>query len=195
MRRHIVQRGRPGDYLATLSTDLSRLFRQRAEPREPAARPGHPLAIHRLRDAPAVEHFSWGCTPNRGRHRPTADARLDMLLRDPAAWWPLLSQRVLVPADGWYEPGESGRRVPRYFRRRDGRPFYIAGIAAWRPGWRALPDGLAILTDRGAKARPDAAHLPIVLPARAALAWIDPATPVIDALRLACMPWRDDGAP
>jgi len=192
----IVQESGPGDYLAALSADLGRLFQDPAGPPGRAAPQRGPWAIHRLSQAPAVDRISWGCTPNRRQHQPVSDAHLGMLLRGHAFWWPLLSQRVLVPVDGWYEPAAGGRRLPRYFHRRDGEPIYIAGIAAWRPeGARAPPRGLAIITDRPVQARQNAPAQPVVLPAEAALAWIDPATPIIDALQLACVPWRGDGRP
>jgi putative SOS response-associated peptidase YedK len=86
--------------------------------------------------------------------------------------------RCLIPADGFYEwqKRKEGPSQPFYIRRRDGEPLAFAGI------WRAnrLADGkrfdsCAILTtDAHPSLRPIHHRMPLMLPASAYAAWLDP---------------------
>lgn len=186
----IIQKSGPMDYMEVLFTGLDpgsrRLSPAWEESTDSCSRP---LAIHRLGDMPAMDRFHWGYAPSWWKRRPVANAPLTTLLRGSAVWRPLLSQRVLVPADGWYEPAEDEGKPGQYIHASDGKPVYIAAITAWRPGnAHGKQDGLAIITDGG---KYDGQERPVVLPVDAARVWVDPATPIINALGLACTPWAD----
>lgn len=187
----IVQKSGPMDYMTALFSNIGRT-RQASIARDDDAINARPLAIHCFGDTPAMDRFHWGYAPSWWKRRPVMNARLAALLRGSAVWRPLLGQRVLVPADGWYQPIGADPTASRYIRSLDGKPIYIAALTAWRPGnQHGEQDGLAIVTDDIADAR-SAGHVrPVVLPVQAALAWVDPSTPIINALELACTPWME----
>ncbi|MCD0505935.1 SOS response-associated peptidase family protein [Bordetella petrii] len=179
-------------------TYMEALF-TRIDPRIPHPPPGRhestgpcaqPLAIHQFGDGPAMDRFHWGYAPSWWKRDPVTNAPLRTLLRGSAVWRPLLARRVLVPADGWYQPScDEEDNACQYLHAPDGIPLYIAAITAWRPGnAHGKQDGLAIITDE-AGGLPPTVGRPVVLPVEAARLWMDPATPIIDALQLACTPW------
>ncbi|HYG42753.1 MAG TPA: SOS response-associated peptidase family protein [Bordetella sp.] len=185
----IVQNSGPIDYMEALfanvgnGTGLSHT-RQRS-----TGACVKPLAIHRFGDTPAMDRFHWGYAPRWSKRRPVANAPLDMLLRGSVVWRPLLARRVLVPADGWFEPTDGDGSPYQYIHASDGKPVYIAALTAWRPGHRhGKQDGLAIITDEACGEK-DGQARPVILPVSAARLWLDLDTPIIDALQLACTPW------
>src|SRR6185312_13636081 len=63
-----------------------------------------PLVLHRLGDGGEhVDRLFWGYRPPWYKRGPASNARLDTVLKGSPFWRPLLSRRVIVPADGWYE--------------------------------------------------------------------------------------------
>src|SRR5690606_21857603 len=149
----IVQKSGPMDYMTALFSNVGRT-RQASIARDDDAINARPLAIHCFGDTPAMDRFHWGYAPSWWKRRPVMNARLAALLRGSAVWRPLLGQRVLVPADGWYQPIGADPTASRYIRSLDGKPIYIAALTAWRPGnQHSEQDGLAIVTDDIADAR------------------------------------------
>lgn len=147
-----------------------------------------PIALHRLGGgAEQADRLFWGYKPAWYKRGPVSNARLDTVLKGSRFWRPLLSRRIIVPADGWYEwTGDKGDKQPWYINPRDGRPILMAGITAWQPGRDVLAEtGFAIVTDDAAGGMVDLHdRRPICLAPEDALAWVDPDTSIDDALEL-----------
>jgi len=150
-----------------------------------------PLVLHRLGDG--GEHADclfWGYKRPGGK-KAYGNARLDTVLAGSGYWRPLLSRRIILPADGWYEwTGDKGDRQPWYINPKDGAPILMTGMTAWQPGREVLAEtGFAIVTDDAAGGLVDLHdRRPICLAPDDALAWLDPATPVENALELLSTP-------
>lgn len=136
-----------------------------------------PIALHRLgKGDDQVDRLFWGYRPAGYRRPPVSNARLSALLKGSPFWKPLLTRRIIVPADGWYEwTGEKSERQPWFISARDEEPVWLAGITAWQPGDDHGPEtGFAILTQESAG---DMAELhnrrPVCLTPGDALAWVD----------------------
>jgi len=79
---------------------------------------------------------SWTKDPATTRH--AINARADTLAERPSFRQPLMNQRCLVPANGFYEWKKSGKTsVPHYIHRKDDGLVAIAGLYDL---WRS-PDG------------------------------------------------------
>lgn len=92
----------------------------------------------------------------------------------------LKAGRSIVPAFGWYEwTGEKGDKQPWHIHKRDLGPVYMAALA--NPGPRTDAKALHGFTIVTAEAQGGLVDVhdrrPVVLPADAAAAWLDPATP------------------
>ncbi len=98
------------------------------------------LALRREATAePArMEGLRWGLIPfwskDPGLGTRMINARSETLAQRPAFRVPLRRRRCLIAADGWYEWRRQGRgREPYVIRRRDGAPFWFAGLwDRWR---------------------------------------------------------------
>lgn len=143
-----------------------------------------PLILHQQDGEQHVECRHWGYKPTWSTRRPVSDARLDKLLDDSPFWRPLRAHRVIIPVDGWYEwTGDKGDRQPWYISAQDGEPVWLAGIAA--PVGVGLGHGFAIVTDDAAGGLVDVHdRRPVALTRDDAIAWMDPALPVPQALEL-----------
>src|SRR5690606_12619705 len=147
-----------------------------------------PITLHRLGDGgPHADRLFWGYKPPWYERSPAANARLDTILKRSPFWRPLLSRRIIVPADGWYEwTGKKGNKQPWFISARDERPVLMAGITAWVPGKQVLAEtGFAIITDDAAGGMVDIHdRRPICLTPEDAQAWIRPDLAVDEALEL-----------
>lgn len=151
-----------------------------------------PIAFHRLGSGAAqINRLFWGYKPPWYKRGPASNARLDTVLKGSAFWKPLLTGRIIVPTDGWFEwTGEKGDKQPWFISARDERPVLMAGITAWQPGLEILAEtGFAIVTDDSAGGMVDIHdRRPVCLTVDDALAWVDPHTPVTTALELLSTP-------
>ena len=148
-----------------------------------------PMVLHQLGGTGIVERLYWGFKPSWSEWRkpPNGNANLSTVLRGSPMWSPLLSRRVVMPVDGWYEwTGPKNERQPWYISATDGRPLLLAGITAWTPG--SVVDaahGFAVVTDAAAGGLKDIHdRRPVCLTRDNALSWLDAATPVGEALEL-----------
>jgi len=151
-----------------------------------------PLIFHRLGDgAEHVDRLFWGYKPHWFKRPPVSNARLDTVLKGSGFWKPLLTKRIIVPADGWFEwVGEKGDKQPWFISTKDGEPILMAGITAWEPGKEALAEtGFAIVTDDAAGGMVDIHdRRPIALTPEDALAWLDAEVSTEGALSLLSTP-------
>ncbi len=151
-----------------------------------------PLIFHGLNgERPQSALLFWGYKPPWSSRPPLINARLDTVLKGSKFWQPLLSRRIIVPVDGWYEwTGEKGNKQPWFITARDGHPIYLAGITAWRPGASVTAEtGFAIVTDDAAGGMVDIHdRRPIALTPADAAEWIRANLRVQSALELLSTP-------
>ncbi len=150
-----------------------------------------PMVLHRLSGEPAVSRIFWGYSPRWHEKSPAINARLDTVLRQSPFWKPVLSRRIVVPVDGWFEwTGEQGVKQPWFIHPKDDRPALLAGMTGWEPGSDDHPNhGMTIITDDGAGGMVDIHdRRPIALAPDDANAWVDSGLSVDDALLLLSTP-------
>lgn len=151
-----------------------------------------PIVFHRLGDgSEQASRLFWGYKPPWYQRGPASNARLDTILKGSGFWKPLLTHRIIMPADGWYEwTGEKGDKQPWFISAKDGAPILMAGIAAWEPGRKIIAEtGFAIVTDDTAGGMIDIHdRRPICLTIADAHEWVDPTVTINDALELLSTP-------
>lgn len=186
----------PGYYFDRVKWSLADSAMPEYKP-SPNVPPGtRPLVLHRLGDgAEHADTLFWGYKPPWYKRGPASNARLDTVLKGSPFWKPLLTRRIIVPVDGWYEwTGEKGDKQPWYINPKDGQPLLMAGLTAWLPGREVLAEtGFAIITDDAAGGMVDIHdRRPVCLTVDDALEWVDQETPVEDALALLSTPRPED---
>jgi putative SOS response-associated peptidase YedK len=151
----------------------------------------HPRDEEGNRDSDTVERslrvVKWGLVPSwakdvKGGAR-MINARSESAAEKPAFRKAVNSRRCLIPADGWYEwqRGEDHKQ-PYFTHYADGRSLALAGLwEYWKPKDdpdNEYPDGLvtaAVLTTAAVgPLRQVHDRMPLVLPASAWDAWLDP---------------------
>lgn len=178
----IVQKEWPMDYVETIRWNPHTVFSPAdiADGLRYNIPPGtRPLALHRLDDgAEHLDRIFWGYKPEWFDRTPVSNARLDKVLTDSRFWKTLLTRRVIVPADGWYEwTGEKPNKEPWFIHASDGDPILFAGISAYMPGAIDAEHGMAIVTDDAAGGLVDIHdRRPIALTVDDAWEWLDPET-------------------
>ena len=136
----------------------------------------YPMVLHQLNDKPEIERQFWGYKPHWYKRSPVINARLDTILKGSPMWKPLLSKRVIIPADGWFEwTGEKGDKQPWFIHAKNEEPIFMAGITAWDPSNEENDTyGFAIITDDSAGGMVDIHdRRPIVLTQDDAKEWLD----------------------
>jgi len=147
--------------------------------------PSQPVPIVRADAAgrPEVVLVAWGLVPEWANDprigNRLVNARMESLADKPAFRDSFRDRRCLVPADGFYEwaplePG--GPRMPHYIRLVSGRPFTFAGLwSRWRSPAGERKDTCTIVTgppnELVARLHD---RMPVILPAAARDAWLDP---------------------
>ena len=150
-------------------------------------------AVPAVREGPdghrSVALLHWGLVPSWAKDRALGNrminARCETLAERPAFRRAYRSRRCILPADGWYEwqPGAAGKQ-PWFIRSRDGEPLGLAGLwETWKDPDGSTLESCAIITTDAAAAIAHIHHrMPVVLPAEAYEAWLDPAGQDLQAL-------------
>ena len=104
------------------------------------------------------------------------NARSETVDTKPAFRDPFRDRRCWVLADGFYEwREEGGRKVPFHFHRPDGAPFAFAGLwDRWRGDGDEVVSCTILTTEPSDMVRPIHDRMPVILPAEARDAWLDP---------------------
>lgn len=142
-----------------------------------------------------LDTFHWGLVPRWAEDlrigNKLINARAETVAEKPAFRSAFARRRCILPADGFYEwnkPEGAQRKQPWYITRRDGEPFAFAGL--WEQ-WRGEPsEGSGELTVRSTtiitgtpNEKMSELHdrMPVILPASAWQAWLDPTTDAAEA--------------
>lgn len=146
-------------------------------------------------DAVAPCAFGLLLPPREPGQRPLtlANARSETFLAKPTFRDAVAHRRCLVPADGFYEWEKQGKaRQPHYFRRRDGAPFFFAGL--WRPETEVAPPAFVIVTTAPNELlAPIHDRMPVMLDGERATEWLgdQPLAPARIAALCTPLPARD----
>ncbi len=130
----------------------------------------------------ALTEMLWGIKPNwlRDSGRNLINARVESLLEKPT-FRKLLNQKIVIPAEGFYEwqahDGQQPRRpkTPYYFHRADNNPLLLAGLYEKSAKGQAgeLADTFVILTtNANATMEPYHHRMPVILEPSQAASWI-----------------------
>ena len=165
--------------------------------------PSQPVLAGRLNSVGQREavYLKWGLVP-RWADDPKIgyqliNARAETIATKPSFREAFRKRRCVVPADGFYEWQVRGTQTkqPFRFRRRDSKPFLIAGLwERWeRPGQEPSETCTLITTAANDLLRPFHDRMPVILDRTAAQVWLSPgpieATAVHDLLRPAPDDW------
>jgi putative SOS response-associated peptidase YedK len=185
--------------LIASATDVARWLGLDVEGWEPRYNlsPGQELLVVRLGPGarPEAVPMRWGLVPNwaedpRIAFR-TVNARAETVATKPSFRDAFRERRCLVIVDGWYEweaiPGH--RKQPHAIRMPGGAPFALAGLwDSWRPRQGQEGETMTTCTVITTKASETTKTLhdrmPAVLPTELFPAWLDPRTPLPEAVAM-----------
>jgi putative SOS response-associated peptidase YedK len=142
--------------------------------------PTQTVAVVRLRDGVnRLEDMVWGLIPTWAKERSIGarmiNARAETLHEKPSFKRPLVSQRCLVVADGFYEWRKvDGTKVPMFIHLTSRRPFGFAGLYdTWTaPDGEAIRSCTIITTAANDLVRPIHDRMPVILPRSAEAEWL-----------------------
>ena len=145
--------------------------------------PSQPVAVVPNDGKNRLDYYLWGLIPAWAKDPSIGDrminARAETLAEKPSFRTPFKRRRCLVLADGFYEWRQEGKgqpKTPMYIRLESGEPFAFAGL--WDQ-WNA-PDGSTILSCTIITTEPNNLverihnRMPVILPAQAYDAWLEP---------------------
>jgi putative SOS response-associated peptidase YedK len=134
----------------------------------------------------------WADDPSSGYKM--INARAETVADRPAYRDAFQRRRCLIVADGFYEwqPRPGKPKQPWWITVAGGKPFAFAGLwAIWHgPGDVVLRTCTIVTTSASASLRELHDRMPVILPAGAEAAWLDPATPEPELTDL-LVPWPD----
>lgn len=138
-------------------------------------------------DHPAITSMHWGLLPDSAYN--TINARSESLLTRPT-FRPLVhDRRCIIVADGYFEWAKSAQqKQPYYVRLRDHRLFAMAGLHTIRPHRTKAGQihTFTIITTAGNEVMQSIPHdrMPAILTNDQMSSWLNPQTPIVDALSL-----------
>ncbi len=104
------------------------------------------------------------------------NARSETAAEKPAFREAFKKRRLLIPASGFFEWKKEGSgKQPYYIRRKDGRPFSMAGLwESWEKGPAALETCVILTTEPNAVVKPLHNRMPVIIQPEAYGQWLDP---------------------
>ena len=173
-----------GRYLITTAPEAMRsLFRYREQPNFPARyniAPTQPVPVVRLWEGRRqFVLVRWGLVPawvkDPRRFSLLHLARAETVNDKPAFKNAMKRRRCLVPADGFYEWSETGRKQPFFVRARSAGPFAFAGLwETWMgPNGEEVESMAIITTPANRMLSAIAERMPAILPPDAYDLWLD----------------------
>ena len=193
--------------LSTAADVLQQLFEIDAGPMPALAprynvAPSQDVAVVRAATAAGRREMvllRWGLVPSWAKDADIGNrlinARSETVADKPAFRSAFVARRCLLPADGFYEwASTDGGKQPYLFRMRTAEPFALAGLwETWRPTDGPRLDTCTILTTAAnGVVAPVHPRMPVILPADAYGAWLDPDNRSREALQALLRP-ADDG--
>ena len=146
-----------------------------------------------------LDYLRWGLIPSWAKDPAIGarmiNARSETLDEKPAFRSALQSRRCLVPASGFYEWQDlAGKKIPRYFRLRDGGPMVLAGLwECWKaPGGEGVESCTILTTAANSLVEPLHDRMPVIMPAGDFAAWLDPGLTDPGKLKGLCRPFPAD---
>ncbi|MGH3963093.1 MAG: SOS response-associated peptidase [Pseudonocardiaceae bacterium] len=132
----------------------------------------------------SIRVMRWGLVPHwakdPGGGSRMINARAESAATKPAFRDAVARRRCLLPADGWYEwqAASGSRKQPFFITSRDGSGLALAGLwATWRGADTTAPPLVScavVTTDAVGPLAEIHDRMPLVLPAQAWEAWLDP---------------------
>ena len=127
--------------------------------------------------------LQWGLVPawvkDEDRVNKPINARVETVGQKPFFRNAFQRRRALIPANGYYEWMKvNGKKQPYLIRRKDERPFSMAGLWERREKEGSIHDTFAILTTTAKLPVKEIHHrMPLILPEEIYNRWLDPGTP------------------
>jgi putative SOS response-associated peptidase YedK len=151
------------------------------------------LAVRAAGAGRAAALLRWGLLPPWARDAKQApiNACAETVADKPTFRSAFRKRRCLVPADGFYEwAALGGRKQPYCFRPGDERPWAFAGLWERWEGPGGPVESCAVLTTAANElVRPVHDRMPVILPGRHWVRWLDPAAQDAGGLLPLLRPW------
>ncbi|SFN45139.1 Putative SOS response-associated peptidase YedK [Nitrosospira briensis] len=150
-----------------------------------------PLMLHTLNGKLQSDYATWGYrTPAEGaaKRRPWINARVEKALTGRYFRHMFREGRVIIPGGGWFEwTVEGSKKQPWYITRKVEAPIFMAGLTNFRPYTEQdVEVGFVIVTEDCEGGMVDIHdRRPVVLEPEDAWRWMDPDTPVEEAVHIA----------
>lgn len=136
------------------------------------------VTVRRLNGARVAQSLLWGAVNPRDA-RPLINARSETAATSPLFSRAFAADRLLVPADGFYEwTKEGSRRQARYFQQPGGAPFAFAGLGV-NPGPLSAdtePRAVILTTQASDSVRAYHDRMPMIVPRTAYAEWLSAET-------------------
>jgi len=146
-----------------------------------------------------ITRLRWGLVPHWSPAAATSarliNARSETVLTKRAFSEAFRQRRCLIPVDGFYEwQNRPDGKQPFLFRRRDKRPFALAGMwDRWEyPGGKTLNSCTILTTAANRTMRPVHHRMPVIIAREDWVRWLRTETDQAEALTALLSPWQPD---
>lgn len=147
----------------------------------------------------ALRALEWGLLPHWTKDlkaaRRSINARAETIDEKPTFRGAARHHRCLIPADGFYEWAKrgNGTKQPFYFRMKDSRIFFFAGIwESWDgPNGEAVDSCAILTTTPNEVTRAIHNRMPVILEGDDATTWLDPSIQTVAPLKTLFRPYPD----
>jgi len=146
-----------------------------------------------------LQKMIWGLIPSWAKDASMGarmiNARAETLHTKPSFRRPLLRQRCLIVADGFFEWQKSEKdRTPMFVHLKSRRPFGMAGLYdTWQaPDGERITSCTIITTQANELVRPIHDRMPVIMPASHYAQWLDPSPQPVPRLLELLKPYPAD---